>query len=146
MPLLAKTGLVSDLFFMSVNNTSHIGVLLAAILWFNAGCGHDGDVWKVLPSNLPPCIVDIARLETEEPFGFLAEFIVRYNYDGEEVYYIFPSCADCYGYVLDEQCEYICSPELGRNICKDFFGDATDGELIWCLNKEVCSYAVYALD
>ena len=117
-------------------------VLLAFLISTSAGCGHDGDVWFVLPEELPSCIVDIAFLNTEEPLGYIPQYIIRYEYNGAEVFYLYPDCTDClFGDVLDAECNYLCSPEFGQVVCGDFYKDATDRQLIWCRTRDYCRYA-----
>jgi hypothetical protein len=119
--------------------------LLAVLLGMVSGCDHDGDVWKVLPSELPHCVVDIAFQRTEEPLHVIPEYILRCSNQDETTFYFSAGCCDHLNMVLDEQCNYICAPDggfsgSGDTKCMDYF-HTVDCELIWCRDEEICGYA-----
>jgi hypothetical protein len=129
-----------------VKNTIVLFVLLVVLFGTTNGCGHDGDVWKVLPSELPSCVVDIAMLKTEEPLHVFPEYIWRCSNQDETTFYFSAGGNDFLNMVLDEQCNYICAPDggfsgSGDGRCKDYFY-TVDCELIWCRDEDICKYAM----
>lgn len=120
-------------------------ILVAVLILLNTGCGHDGDVWKVLPTELPSCVVDIALGKTMEPLQSVPEYVLGCENQEETTFYFASGCCDLLNMVLDEQCNYICAPDggfsgNGDTKCMDYFS-TVDCMLIWCRDEEICRYA-----
>jgi len=86
--------------------------------------------------NTPDCIVEkiesIIAGEVENP----PSMIFSYQYKGQVVYYFQAKCCDIPSNLLDEECNYICSPDggltgKGDGNCLDFHDLQTDEKFIW---------------
>jgi hypothetical protein len=71
-----------------------------------------------------------------EPVGNPPQSIWRYEYKGQEVYFVLAQCCDQYSKLFDATGNLICAPDggfIGRGDgrCPDFISLRTDGKLIW---------------
>lgn len=93
------------------------------------------------PAEAPPAFVYqlIARLESEattNPPGS----IWSYNYHGQVVYYVPPTCCDVPSELYDTEGKLICAPDggltgRGDGKCADFFAVRTEERRIWTDNR-----------
>ncbi len=76
----------------------------------------------------------IKKLIKEQRKGCL-ESVLKYNYQGQTVYYFDSSCPDFYETIYDENGNIVCQmggiSGNGDNKCPCFFDDATLVEEIW---------------
>jgi hypothetical protein len=62
--------------------------------------------------------------------------IIKYNYNGQIVYYVSSDCCDQYNKVFDLQGQYLCAPSggitgNGDGKCNDFNENAIKVEVVW---------------
>jgi hypothetical protein len=89
-----------------------------------------------LPKDCAKCINkeinNIKSKKVSNPAGS----IWQYDYNGETVFYIPARCCDIPSRLMDNNCNFICSPDggitgKGDGNCTDFFGKRTNEKLIW---------------
>ncbi len=86
--------------------------------------------------NLPACVQErIEEIKKQPPWNPRAE-VYEYEYNGSRVYYISSDCCDNYNTVIDNNCNYLCSPSggitgKGDGKCPDFQSSAKMIRLIW---------------
>jgi hypothetical protein len=90
---------------------------------------------------LYPAWVDdlIAQLESE-PVRNPPASITRFNYLGQQVYYVPPFCCDQFSVLYDSTGAVLCAPDggitgSGDGRCSDFFAERTDEHTIWRDNR-----------
>lgn len=103
-------------------------VFLVGIL-FLAGC---------LPrlSSNPKWVDQLISTFKTETVGNPPQFIWRYDYKGQEVYFIPAQCCDQYSQLYNASGSLMCAPDggftgRGDGRCPDFFTLRTDETLIW---------------
>ena len=77
----------------------------------------------------------IQRLATE-PLTNPPASVLRYQYQGQTVYYLPPQCCDFPSTLLDADGNKLCSPDggltgRGDRQCPDFFSAVGEPELVW---------------
>ena len=107
------------------------GILLVFLsgLLFLAGC---------LPtrSSNPKWVDRLVSTFETEAVGNPPQSIWRYEYKGQEVYFIPAQCCDQYSKLYNASGDLICAPDggftgKGDGRCPDFFSLRTDETLIW---------------
>lgn len=112
-----------------------LALFVCCLVVASPGCGGQQDV--------PECIQRIIDGEQDGYFVIAPVFVAAYQYREQLVFYFSNDCCDISNPVLDENCDYICSPDGGRSgggdgQCLDFFGEATLLDYIWCKNRTIC--------
>jgi hypothetical protein len=89
-----------------------------------------------VPKGLPDCVkVKIDQLKSESSQNPPAK-VWQYQYKGQTVYYLPPTCCDQMGELYDENCNLICYPDggiagRGDGKCEDFFSARQNEILVW---------------
>ncbi|AOW19972.1 DUF6970 domain-containing protein [Urechidicola croceus] len=89
----------------------------------------------------PPCIENIIISIQEQDVWNPPAKIYSYRYDNQFVFFIPQRCCDIPSQLLDENCNFICSPDggiigSGDGECPDFFDNRTDEYLLWEDDRE----------
>ena len=88
-----------------------------------------------IPKGLPTCVKrKISRLKNEPKRNPPAK-VWQYQYKGQTVYYIPPTCCDQMSQLYDENCNLICHPDggltgRGDGKCAEFFSACTNEKLV----------------
>ena len=87
-------------------------------------------------STNPKWVDQLINTFKSDPVGNPPESIWRYEYKGQEVYFIPAQCCDQYSKLYDISGNLICAPDGGftgkvDSRCPDFFSLRTDETLIW---------------
>jgi hypothetical protein len=87
-------------------------------------------------STNPKWVDQLISTFTSDPVGNPPESIWRYEYKGQEVYFIPAQCCDQYSKLYDSNGNLICAPDggfigKGDGRCPDFFSLRTDETLVW---------------
>jgi hypothetical protein len=95
-----------------------------------ASCG------QPTPSGNPLWIDQMIRQFKSQPIGNPPQSIWRYDYKGQEVYYVPPQCCDLYSSLYDASGKIICAPDgglagRGDGKCPDFVAERSAEKLIW---------------
>jgi hypothetical protein len=103
-------------------------VFLSVIL-FLAGC-------SPTQSSNPKWVDQLIGTFEGEPMGNPPHSILRYEYKGQEVYFIPAQCCDQYSKLYDASGSLLCAPDggftgKGDGRCSDFISLRTDETLIW---------------
>lgn len=86
--------------------------------------------------SLPACVQQrIDEIKKQPPWNPRAE-VYEYEYNGIRVYYITSDCCDNYNTLIDNNCNYLCSPSggitgKGDGKCPDFQANAKMIRLVW---------------
>lgn len=96
---------------------------------FLAGC-------SPTQSSNPKWVDQLISMFEREPVGNPPQSIWRYEYKGQEVYFIPAQCCDQYSKLYDASGNLICAPDggfIGRGDgrCPDFIAVRTGETLIW---------------
>jgi hypothetical protein len=89
-----------------------------------------------LPANTPLCLNEQINQLKSKPATNPAATVWQYEYNGQTVYYIPPSCCDVMSQLYDNNCNLICNPDggitgAGDGKCSDFFNKRKNEKLIW---------------
>jgi len=87
------------------------------------------------PTN-PRWVDQLITTFENDPVGSPPQSIWRYEYKGQEVYFIPAQCCDQYSKLFDSSGNLLCAPDggfigKGDGRCPDFFSLRTDEILIW---------------
>lgn len=111
-----------------------VGMLLIASLLL-AGCGSNPAAPG--PSAASPAWVAalIRRLESQ-PVANPPAFVARYEYKGQNVYFVPQRCCDVMSVVYRPDGAILCHPDggitgAGDGRCADFFGERRHERIIW---------------
>ena len=94
-----------------------------------------------LSSAIPACIkLKMDSLQLLPVSNPPAE-ILKYLYNGDEVFVISANCCDQYSLAFDENCTYVCAPSggfmgKGDGKCRDFFEKAKLVGTVWKDNRK----------
>ena len=104
-------------------------VIILSMLIFLTGCASLG-------SSNPAWINQLITSFENQPVGNPPQSIWRYEYKGEQVYYIPAQCCDQFSQLYDARGILLCAPDggftgKGDGRCPDFFSLRTDETLIW---------------
>jgi hypothetical protein len=91
-------------------------------------------------SGNPAWVDQLIQQFESQPVGNPPQSIWRFEYNGQEVYYIPPQCCDQYSTLYDAQGAVLCAPDGGFSgggdgKCRDFFDQRTNEQLIWQDNR-----------
>jgi hypothetical protein len=105
-------------------------VMLAAV----AGCSRTAD--EDVPLFVDQLISEFEAGPEKNPPGS----VWRYEFKGNVVFYVPPSCCDIPGELYDNGGNFICSPDGGitgdgNGKCPDFFSERTEAYLVWADNR-----------
>lgn len=89
---------------------------------------------KIINDSLPVCLqnkIDVLAKAYNTPRS-----VTRYDYKGEQVYYILSACCDQYNIVYNSKCELLGYPDggitgRGNGSIPDFHDSATNKVIIW---------------
>ncbi len=84
----------------------------------------------------PAWVDQLSKQFESDPVGNPAQSIWRYEYNGQEVYYIPAQCCDMYSTLYDAVGNVLCAPDggftgKGDGKCSDFFDQRTKEQLVW---------------
>ena len=87
-------------------------------------------------AGLPNWIIVLTDQFKSEPVGNPPQSIWRYDYNGQEVYYVPAQCCDMYSTLYDADGNVLCAPDggitgRGDGKCTDFQDKRTNETLIW---------------
>lgn len=108
-------------------------------------------MWSAIPCLLLATVIGCTPAAYEELPSFVSQLIARleaepkanppgsiwqYNYKGQVVFYVPPSCCDVPSALYATDGSIICGPDggirgTGDGKCPDFFAARTDEKLIW---------------
>ena len=91
---------------------------------------------SVNPKDTPECIRKMIDEIRRDPVRSPPAEIWQYNYNNMTIYFTPQYCCDIPSMLVDENCNFICSPDggfsgVGDGKCTDFFKNRTNGKLIW---------------
>ena len=117
------------------------GFLAVTMLLAAAGCG--SATTSTSASTATPAFVDelIAGIKAE-PVRNPPAKILRYQYDGREVYFVPSHCCDMTSELFTANGDRICAPDggitgRGDGRCPDFHETRSDEELIWADDRAI---------
>jgi hypothetical protein len=89
-----------------------------------------------LPKGCARCINKEIKTIKSKGISNPAASIWQYDYNGQTVFYIPASCCDVPSRLMDNNCNFMCSPDggitgNGNGNCTDFFSKRTNEKLIW---------------
>jgi hypothetical protein len=84
----------------------------------------------------PAWVDQLIKKYGSDPVGNPPQSIWRYEYNGQEVYFIPAQCCDQYSTLYDGSGNVMCAPDggftgKGDGKCPDFFDQRTNEQLIW---------------
>lgn len=87
------------------------------------------------PKTVPACIQQVIEEIKQGPIWNPPAKIYRYDFKGQEVYYIPPRCCDLPSVVI-ANCDTLCAPDggltgKGDGRCPDFAKEAKSPVLVW---------------
>jgi hypothetical protein len=88
------------------------------------------------PSGNPAWVDDLIAQFTDAPVGNPPQSIWRYQYNGQDVYYVPAQCCDMFSTLYDASGNVLCAPDggldgRGDGKCPDFRDQRTGETLIW---------------
>ena len=105
-------------------------LLLAPVLLCN-DCGYGN-------TDLPECLQKAigGGSDGSLPTVIISDYIARYTYEGQVVYYTPSQCCDIPSFVYDQECRIVCSPDggftgAGDGKCPGFFEKARNKIVVW---------------
>jgi hypothetical protein len=106
-----------------------------ALLLAIAGCNQKPVAPDTLSSAPAWVMALISQLGTQ-PVANPPAFVARYEYKGQEVYFVPQRCCDVMSVVYRSDGAVMCHPDGGINgkgdgMCADFFADRQDERIIW---------------
>jgi hypothetical protein len=108
---------------------------IALVLLIIAGCG--GNPAAPDTSHASPAWVTalIRQFETE-PVANPPAFVARYDYKGQDVYFVPQRCCDIMSVVYTSDAAIVCHPDggftgKGDGKCADFFAERRNERIIW---------------
>ena len=110
-------------------------LFFALMLLTIAGCGRNPPAPDT-PSSAPPWVMAmISRLGTE-PVANPPASVARYDYKGQDVYFVPQRCCDVMSVLYGSDGAVICHPDggisgKGDGRCADFFADRHNERIIW---------------
>jgi len=89
----------------------------------------------------PPFVDRLISGMQSSPVANPPASVWRYQYRGQSVFYVPPSCCDVPGELYNSQGQLLCSPDggldgRGDGRCLDFFERRSDGRRIWADMRE----------
>ena len=126
-------------------NASISTLIFSALFVFTQQCGKE-DISKNPEGadQIPECVqAKITEISKQDVWNPPAK-VYRYQFKGQDVYFIPQRCCDFPSQLFTENCELICAPDggfsgSGDNACPDFFNTRTDGKLLWEDKRETGS-------
>lgn len=105
-------------------------LIIGIVLVILAGCGASSS------SGNPPWVDELIKDFEKAPVGNPPLSIWRYEYNGQEVYFVPAHCCDIPGVVYDAGGNALCEPDggldgQGDGRCRDFFSERVDEQLVW---------------
>ncbi|RAK00339.1 hypothetical protein LX87_02041 [Larkinella arboricola] len=87
------------------------------------------------PATVPDCIQQVIEKIRQETVWNPPARVYRYEFKGQEVYYIPPRCCDIPSVVI-ARCDTLCAPDggftgKGDGRCPDFAREARNPVLVW---------------
>ncbi len=106
----------------------HLAVVALAILL--AGCAASTQTGN------PAWVDQMIRKFKSQPVGNPPQSVWRYEYKGQEVYFVPAQCCDMYSSLYDARGTVLCAPDggftgQGDGKCPDFFDQRTGEKLVW---------------
>ncbi len=104
-------------------------VIILSLLIFVVGCAPTG-------SSNPAWVNQLITTFEDQPVGNPPQSIWRYEYKGQQVYFIPAQCCDQFSQLYDASGTLMCAPNggftgKGDGRCPDFASLRTDETLIW---------------
>ena len=64
------------------------------------------------------------------------DFVARYDYNGQTVYYVAPRCCDIWSILYDSSGTVLCAPDggiagMGDGRCPDFIAERKNEKILW---------------
>ena len=114
------------------------GFLAATMLLAGAGCGSAATSTTATPAFVDELIAGIKA----EPVRNPPAKILRYQYDGSEVYFVPSHCCDMTSELFTANGDRICAPDggitgRGDGRCPDFYDTRSDEKLIWADERRI---------
>src|ERR1043165_457416 len=112
-----------------------LGIFLMVTLSDSKTCN------KKSSGGIPKCIQEMITEYQNRPVQNPSAEFYEYDYKGQKVYYMKPSCCDQLSKLFDSNCNFICSPDggltgRGDGKCPDFFTERKNEKLIWKDQRE----------
>jgi hypothetical protein len=103
---------------------------LSAIILLLSACA------QATQSGNPAWVDALIKQFESQPVGNPPQSILRYDYNGQTVYYIPPQCCDQFSTLYDATGAVLCAPDggltgTGDGKCPDFIDKRSNEQLVW---------------
>lgn len=109
-------------------------LFIALVLLTIAGCSHPAG--PDTSSSAPPWVKALISQLGTEPVANPPAFVARYDYKGQDVYFVPQRCCDVMSVLYRSDGAVMCHPDggfdgKGDGLCADFFADRHNERVIW---------------
>ena len=108
---------------------------IALVLLILAGCSGNPAAPET-PAAPPAWVTALIRQFETEPVSSRPAFVARYDYKGQDVYFVPQRCCDIMSVVYRSDAAIMCHPDggiagKGDGRCADFFAERRNERIVW---------------